>query len=433
MNAEQAGRQRAGPAKPRRTPQGWGGGVAAKKFPIVGIGASAGGLETYSEMLRYTPTDTGMAFVLVQHLDPKHASILAELLHKTTRMPVREAADGLKVEPDHVYVIPPNSNLAILHGALHLIPRVEKTGQHMPIDYFFRSLAQDQGSQAIGVVLSGTASDGAQGLRAIKSEGGITFSQDPETAKYDGMPRAAIAAGVDFILPPRGIAEELARISRHPYITRPIAPKAAPEVEGDFLQKIFILLRSITGADFTYYKHSTIKRRIARRMVLYKLERLDQYLKHLQENPNEVEALYEDLLITVTSFFREPEAFAVLKKQVFPKLVEGRSADAAIRIWVPGCSTGEEVYSIVIALMEFLNGAAVKPPIQVFGTDINEAAVEKARHGVYPENIAADVSGPRLRRFFTQIEGGYQVNKIIRDACIFAKHDVTKDPPLFPA
>jgi two-component system CheB/CheR fusion protein len=387
-------------------------------------------LETYSELLKHIPANTGMAFVLVQHLDPKHASILAELLHKTTSMPIREAVNELPVEPNHVYVIPPNTNLAILHGALHLMPRPEVRAKHMPIDYFFRSLAEDQGRQSIGVVLSGTASDGAQGLKALKAEGGITFAQDPISAKYDGMPRAAIAAGaVDFVLPPSGIAEELAQIARHPYIAYTQAPEAIVEAEGDLLKKVFILLRAATGVDFTFYKHSTIKRRIARRMVVLKLDRLGSYLDYLQKNPDEVQRLYDDLLITVTGFFREPDTFEALKQTVFPKIIEDRSAENPIRIWVPGCSTGEEAYSLAIILLEFLDSARVKPPLQIFATDINEKAVEKARHGVYAENIAADVSTTRLARFFTQTETGYQVKKFIRDTCIFAKHDVTRDPP----
>lgn len=402
-----------------------------KAFSVVGIGASAGGLETYTELLRHLPEDTGMAFVLFQHLDPKHASILAELLVKATRMHVIEVKDGMLVEPNHVYVIPPNVDMAILHERLDLLPRFTE-GRHlpMPIDYFFRSLAQDQGNKAIGIVLSGTASDGSQGLVAIKAEGGITFAQDPDTAKYDGMPTAAIATGgVDFILSPKSIAEELSRIGRHPFVARFPEAEVVLMAEEDLLRKIFILLRGATGTDFTYYKHTTIKRRIARRMILYKMEILQDYVKYLQEHPDEVQSLYDDILITVTSFFREPDAFEALKRDVFPKIIKNKRPGKPIRVWVAGCSTCEEVYSIAMSLMEFLEGRTVRPLIQIFATDIHEKSIEKARHGIYSESIISDISPARLRRFFAQVDGGYQVNRIIREMCIFARHDVTKDPP----
>lgn len=374
-----------------------------------------------------------MAFVLVQHLDPKHISILPELLAKATKMPVSEIKDGMPVEPNHIYVIPSNVNMAIFHRVLNLMPRTEIRGMHMPIDYFLRSLAEDQGSKAIGVILSGTASDGALGLKEIKAAGGITFAQDPGSAEYDGMPRSAIAAGVvDFILPPENIANELARIGRHPYITRPKAAEEAkllPEAKGDLVSKIFLLLRSATGVDFTYYKQTTITRRITRRMVVNKLDKLEDYVRYLQDNPAEVEALYQDILITVTEFFRDQETFEALKSEVFPEIIKDKAPGASIRVWVPGCSTGEEPYSIAISLLEFLEEMPKRPPILIFATDINEKAIEKARLGIYPESITADVSPERQQRFFVKVEGGYQINKVIREMCIFAKHDVTKDPP----
>jgi len=401
-------------------------------FPIVGIGASAGGLEAFTQLLAYLPNDTGMAFVLVQHLDPKHESMLTELLSRATMMPVSQVKDGMPAEPDHVYVIPPNTNMAILHGILHLMPRAATHGQHLPIDYFLRSLAEDQKSRAIGVILSGTASDGALGLKAIKADGGITFAQDEKTAKYDGMPRSAIAAGyVDFILPPEKIAHELARIGRHPYVTHVKTEKTnalLPEA-GDELNKILILVRSATSIDFSYYKLSTIKRRIVRRMVLHKIDELATYTKYLHSNPNEVEALYNDILINVTSFFREPETFEALAKEVFPAMTQNRPAEQPIRIWVPGCSTGEEPYSIAIGLLEYLGEKATNTPMQIFATDISEVTIEKARAGVYLENITLDVSPERLRRFFVRLENGYQISKTIRDMCVFARQDVTKDPP----
>jgi len=404
-----------------------------KSFPIVGVGASAGGLKAFTQLLQHLPSDTGMAFVLVQHLDPKHVSILPELLAKATKMTVSEVKDGMPVEPNHVYVIPSNVNMAVFHGILNLMPRTEIRGMHMPIDYFLRSLAEDQGGKAIGVILSGTASDGALGLKEIKAAGGITFAQDPGLAEYDGMPRSAIAAGVvDFILSPENIANELARIGRHPYITRPKAAEEAkllPEAGGDLMSKIFLLLRRATGVDFTYYKQTTIKRRITRRMVVNKLDKLEDYVRYLQDNPAEVEALYQDILITVTDFFRDREVFEALKREVFPEIIKDKAPDAPIRVWVPGCSTGEEPYSIAISLLEFLEEIPKKPPILVFATDINEKAIEKARAGIYPESITVDVSPERLQRFFVKVEGGYQVNKVIREMCIFAKHDITKDPP----
>jgi two-component system CheB/CheR fusion protein len=399
-------------------------------FPIVGVGASAGGLETFSQLLQELPPDAGMAYVLIQHLAPKHESMLTSLLTRTTPMPVVEAIDGLAVEPNHVYVIPPNTNLGILQGILHLMPRGDPHKQHLPIDYFLRSLSEDQGARAIGVILSGTASDGALGLKAVKAEGGITLAQDPESAKYDGMPRSAIATGgVDFILPTDGIAKELARIAGHPYVARAAArPELPPEAVNE-LSKIFLLLRSHTGNDFTYYKQSTIQRRIKRRMLLHKLERLKDYVRLLQQTPGELDALFQDMLINVTGFFRDPETFEALKKTVFPHIMTGYSPDNPIRIWAAGCSSGEEAYSVAIALLEFLGDHATGTSIQIFATDIDVNAIEKARTGVYPENIAADLTPARLRRFFVPVSEGYQIGKTIRDMCVFAVQNVIKDPP----
>ncbi len=383
-------------------------------------------------MLKALPNKTGMSFVLVQHLAPKHESRLTELLAKATRMPVTKVTNGMLVEPDHVYVIPPNADMAILHGALQLMPRRETHGQHLPIDFFFRSLAADRQSQAIGVILSGTASDGALGLKAIKAEGGVTFAQESASAKYDGMPRAAIAAGaVDFILTPDGIAQELARISGHPYVLRSTSLKAVelfPETT-DALNKIFVLLRGATGVDFTYYKQTTVKRRIARRMVLHRIESPEHYVRYLRENPAEAQELFHEILINVTGFFREPETFEALKDKVFPSLLKDRLPEAPIRVWAPGCSTGEEAYSLAICLLEFLSERDRSFPIQIFATDISDTALEKARAGSYPDSIALDVSPERLRQFFVKVEGGYQINKAIRDLCVFAKQNVTQDPP----
>lgn len=402
-------------------------------FPIVGVGASAGGLEAFSKLLQSLQPDTGMAFVLVQHLDPNHPSALTELLSREVSMPVTEAGEGMVIMPNRVYVIPPNANLALLHGILHLMPRSQERGQHLSIDYFFRSLAEDQGGNAIGVILSGTASDGVMGLKAIKSEGGITFSQDEKSAKYDGMPHSAIAAGcVDFILPPDKIAQELMRIARHPNVAhaKGAEPIGLLPQSEDALNKIFILLRRQSGVDFTYYKQTTIQRRIQRRMLLHRLDRLSDFVRYLQENPEEVSALYHDILINVTSFFRDPEIFDALKEKVFPAMVhKDRTVETPLRIWVPGCATGEEPYSIAIALLEYLGDTASNVAIQIFATDIDDEALEKARNGIYPLAIEQDVSQERLLRYFVKMEAGYQISKHIRDMCLFARQNVIKDPP----
>ncbi|HKQ74714.1 MAG TPA: chemotaxis protein CheB [Blastocatellia bacterium] len=404
-------------------------------FPVVGIGASAGGLEAFRQLLERLPVDTGMAFVLVQHLDPTHDSILTELLSRSTQMPVSEVRDGMAVAPDHVYVIPRNSNMTIAGGVLRLLPREEARGRHRPIDYFLRALAEDQSHRAIGVILSGTASDGTLGLEAIKAEGGITFAEDPKSAKYDSMPRSAIAAGhVDFILTPKDIARELARLSRHPYVTPPADTATIVEEEVkstglDGFRQILALLRKAKGVDFTDYKTDTLHRRITRRMMLSKLESLEGYAQYLRENEAEVEALYQDILINVTSFFRDPETFSVLKERIFPKIVEHRAPDEPIRIWSLGCSTGEEAYSIAMSFVEFAGDQAEHIPIQIFATDISDKGIEKARAGVYSKDIAGEVSPERLRRFFTEAEGGYRISKPIRDLVVFARQNVLADPP----
>src|SRR6266851_2193711 len=353
------------------------GAVRGTAHPVVGIGASAGGLEAFRLLLKSLPPDTGLAFVLVQHLDPGHESMLTSLLSKATQMPVAEVKEGMRAEPNHVYIIPPNSTLGILNGSLHLTARMKPGSRHMPIDHFLRSLAEDQGSGAIGVILSGVATDGTLGLKAIKAEGGITFAQDEKTAKYDGMPRSAIAAGcVDFVLSPEKIARELARIGRHPYLrVSPAEPVPLPAENDSDLRTLFLLLRSATGVDFSYYKYSTLERRIVRRMVLHKIARLSQYVRYLQENPGELRALYEDILIHVTAFFREPETFQELKDTILPNLLRTRRADEPIRVWIPGCSTGEEAYSIAMVLLEYLGDRAASVRIQLFGTDISEAAI----------------------------------------------------------
>ena len=404
----------------------------AVPFPIVGIGASAGGFEAFSQLLRALPPDTGMAFVFVQHLEPDHKSMLARLFSKVTQMPVMEARHRMRVQPNHVYVIPPKSDMGIRSGVLQIRSRKKTGGRYLPVDCFLCSLAEDQRSGAIGVILSGTASDGTVGLKAIKAEGGITFAQDEESSKYYGMPSSAIAVGcVDSILAPDRIAKELARLARHPYIglTLPAKmPELPPAGEDDF-RRILHLLRTASGVDFTYYKPATIRRRIARQMVLLKIESIKKYAGYLQANRAGLEVLFQDILIHVTSFFREPEAFRVLQTRIFPNILAAKRPGDAIRIWVPGCSTGEEVYSVAIALRQFLGDRGPSTPVQIFGTDISEPAIEKARSGVYSEAAVREVSPPRLRRFFTKTDSGYQVNKSIRDLCVFARQDLTRDPP----
>jgi len=394
---------------------------------VVGVGASAGGLEAFTELLSHLPGDTGMAFVLIQHLDPSHESHLAELLSKASKMPVSEAKGETRAEANHVYVIPPRCNLGFSRGVLRTSPRPD-SGRNMPIDSFLRALAADQGSKALGVVLSGTASDGTLGLQAIKAAGGITFAQEVRTAKYEGMPRSAIAAAVvDYVLPPAGIARQLAAIARASQVlVQPPEPDEAGDAE---LAKILRLVRSATGVDFTHYKHSTLARRIKRRMALRGFERLEDYGRDLEQNREEANALCENFFVTVTAFFREPAVFEELKTRVFPALLEKRAPGDPIRIWVPGCATGEEAYSIAICLMEFLEDKKASVPFEIFATDISETAIEEARAGTYKDSALAHVSPQRLARFFTRTERGHRIAKIIRDVCVFARHNAAQDPP----
>ncbi|AHJ29823.1 ATP-binding protein [Nodularia spumigena CS-584] len=401
-------------------------------FPVVGMGASAGGLEAFRELLSHLPIDTGMAFVLIQHLSPHQKSLLTEILARTTQMPVVEVEHGMVVEPNHVYVIPPNSMMTISQGILQLSPRKKTHGFSMTVDTFFISLAEERGNKAIGVVLSGGDSDGTKGLESIKAAGGITFAQCEESAKVNSMPNTAVASGyVDFILTPKQIAAELANISHHPYVNHPTPVKAidtTPET-GDALTNIFSLLRTATKVDFSHYKKTTLKRRIQRRMMLSKLDKLEDYVSYLQENPAQIKALYQDLLITVTSFFRDPEAFEALKTEIFPIITKNRTPNSPIRIWVAGCSTGEEAYSIAICLLEFLTNQGINLPIQIFASDINELAIEQARNGIYKENQVANISPERLQRFFVPVEGGYQISKPVRELCVFARQNLIGDPP----
>ncbi len=403
-------------------------------FPIVGIGASAGGLAAFEAFFSGMPSDVepGMAFVLVQHLAPDHKSILVELIRRYTRMQVFEVSDGMRVQINCTYIIPPNCDMAFLNGSLQLLEPSSPRGQRLPIDFFFRSLAQDQHERAIGIVLSGTGSDGTMGLRAIKGEGGMAMVQTPDSCEYDGMPKSAVATGlVDFELPAKSMAAEQMRYAVHAF-GKPHEPDsvAAPKTESAF-KKVFVLLRALTGHDFSNYKPSTIHRRVERRMAVNQIESLEGYVKFLQQAPSEVEALFRDLLIGVTNFFRDPEAFAALEEEAIPKLFENKEPGALIRVWCPGCSTGEEAYSIAILLHERLEVLKQGNTVQVFATDIDSRAIVTARAGLYPASIALDITPARLARFFTAEPkgGGYRIHKSIRDMLVFSEQNVIKDPP----
>ena len=396
-------------------------------FPVVGVGASAGGLEAFTELLRHLPFDTGMAFVLLQHLDPAHASVLREALARTTDMAVRDAEDGTRLEPNHVYVLPPNTDIAILHGLLSMLPRpAHGRKPYLPIDFFFRALAAEHAHRAIGIVLSGTGSDGTEGLGAIKAGDGITLAQDPKSAKFGGMPHRAIEAGVvDYCLSIPEIAGELVRLSRHPYVAEHQTPVAKDDETT--IRAILATVRNGVGVDFTEYKLQTIERRLSRRMALRKVENLWAYLTVLQAEPEEVRLLHEDVLIHVTSFFRDPAVFESLEEHVFPDILRHKPEGESIRLWVEGCSTGEEAYSLGIALLDFMGD--VHHPIQIFGSDVSEKAIEKARAGLYPDSVMCEVNEERRKRYFTKVDHGYRIIKAVRDLCVFVQGDLTRDPP----
>lgn len=401
-------------------------------FPVVGIGASAGGLEAFTQLLNYLPTNTGMAFVIIQHMAPEQESVLSLILSRVTEMPVHQVQDGMAIAPNQVYVIPPNASMTITQGVLKLTPRSSTSRVFMSVDTFLLSLAEERGNKAIAVILSGADSDGAKGLEAIKAAGGITFAQCQESAQVDSMPNTAIATGqVDFVLPPDQIAQKLAEISLHPYIanlsTTESEANSFPFTEP--LAVIFNLLQKATGVDFTHYKQTTLNRRIQRRMLLYKVEHLEDYARYLQSNQAEVMALYQDCLIHVTSFFRDSESFDALKSLVFPVIIKDKSPDTPIRIWVAGCSTGEEAYSMAICMLEFVADQVSRVPIQIYATDISETAIEYARNGVYTLSQVANVTPERLYRFFIKVEGGYQISKSVREVCVFARQNLIGDPP----
>ncbi len=405
--------------------------VADRSFPIVGIGASAGGLEALEIFLKNVPLKSGIAFVIVQHLDPTRKDMMVDLLQRVTAIPVVQVSDRLKIESDHVYVIPPNKDMSLLHGSLHLLDPLKPRGLRLPVDFFFRSLADDLQSQSIGVILSGMGSDGSHGLRAIKEKGGGIFVQEPSSAKFDGMPRSAIAlCPVDVIAPVEELPVKILAWLRHvSSLVKQDLPLEDRTLSG--LEKVIILLRVQTGQDFSLYKKSTIYRRVERRMGIHQIERIADYVHFLQENPNETELLFKELLIGVTSFFRDPGAWEVLKLKVIPSLLAARPVGGVLRAWVTGCSTGEEAYSLAIVFREAIE--AVKPSgnfrLQIFATDLDADAIDKARAGCFPLNIAADVSPERLLRFFEQDDHGYRISREIRETVVFAPQNVIMDPP----
>lgn len=407
----------------------------SKGFPIVGIGASAGGLAAFEAFFSTVPADNdpGMAFVLVQHLARDHKSILSELIRRYTRMEVFEVEHGMVVKPNCAYIIPPNRDMALANGALQLLEPTMARGIRLPIDFFFRSLAQDQHERAICIVLSGTGSDGTLGLRAVKGEGGMVMVQLPESAEYDGMPRNAIATGlVDFVLAANDMPAQLLAYVSHAFVASPLTIAAQAPQSADDLEAIFRLLRSQTGHDFSQYKRNTMIRRVERRMAVHQIDRLEHYVRYLQITRSEVDALFRDLLIGVTNFFRDAEIFDEIQKKVIPQLFAGKAGGEAIRVWVPGCSTGEEAYSIAILLRERMEEMKENFKVQIFATDIDKDAIESARAGIYPSSIIADVSPERLAHFFDQENPdgtAYRIHKTIRDMLIFSEHSLIKDPP----
>lgn len=434
MKKKSATRKKAGSTHSGSIPDKEKGAPPESGFPIVGIGASAGGLKAFEAFFSGMPADVdpGMAFVLVQHLAPDHKSILTGLIQRYTRMQVFEVEDGMIVAPNCAYIIPPGRDMAFLNGTLQLMEPSAPRGRRLPIDFFFKSLAQDQRERAICIVLSGTGSDGTLGLRAIKGEGGMVMVQSPASAEYDGMPRSAISTAlVDYVLSPEEMPARIIAYVAHAF-GKPARPAATPELKPEnLLKKIFILLRAQTNHDFSKYKPSTINRRIDRRMAINQIETMEEYVKYLRQTPTEVEALFRDLLIGVTNFFRDPLAFKVIEEQVIPQIFAGKSPGSTVRVWAPGCSTGEEAYSIAILMQEHLEALKQGFKVQVFATDIDSHGIATARAGRYPASISADISPERLARFFCADPDGsaYRIHKGIRDLLVFSEQDVIKDPP----
>ena len=402
-------------------------------FPIIGIGCSAGGLEALGKFLTHVPAGCGMAFIVIQHLDPNHDSALPELLQRHSSVRVVEASDGELVQPDAIYVIPPNKDLSLLHGKLHLLEPAAQRGPRLPIDFFLRSLAEDRQETAIGIVLSGMGSDGTFGLRAIKEKGGVTLVQDPASAQAENMPRSAIEAGVaDIVALPEAMPGHISDYLRHAGQATLFDESAQPNEVINALEKVIILLRERSGSDFSQYKTNTLHRRIERRMAVHQVATLDEYAVYLRANPNELDLLFKELLIGVTHFFRDAEVWESLRTEVLPALLARYPEGKGMRAWVSACSTGEEAYSLAIVFREVLE--QMKPEarftLQIYATDLDPEAIDKARKGLYLDNIRAEVSPERLARYFVAEEGGgYRVGKDIREMVVFATQNVITDPP----
>lgn len=402
----------------------------SRLFPVVGIGASAGGLEAFEAFFAAMPADCGLAFVLVSHLAPHHSSILPELIQRKTRMNVCHVTDNMKLEQNKVFIIPPNREMMVLNGVFQLFELPKPHGCNLPIDTFFRSLAADQGDRAIGIILSGTGTDGTLGLRAIKGAAGMAMVQDLASAAYDGMPRSAIATGLaDYVLPPKEMPDQLLRYVNHAAEIFLGHDAGAGKDTGASMQKIYVLLRSRTGHDFSNYKKNTISRRIQRRMHIHQIDHLNDYVRYLQENEREAQILFKELLIGVTNFFRDPEAFEQLKNKFLPALLQDKPDNYQVRVWVPGCSTGEEAYSLAIVLKEYMEKTGCHFPVQIFGTDLDDDAIATARAGIYPAAITADVEPGRLKKFFIKENDHYRIRKAVREMVIFAAQNIIKDPP----
>jgi two-component system CheB/CheR fusion protein len=400
----------------------------SERFPIVGIGASAGGLEALEAFFTHMPSDSGMAFVVVTHQPPQHVSLLPNLLGKCTTMPVLKASDGMKIAPNSVYIAPSNTYLSVLHATLHELEATSGESLQFPIDVFFRALAEDQQDRAVGIVLSGTGTDGTLGLKAIKEAAGITMVQNVQSARYDGMPRSALATHlVDYVLPPSDMPAQLIVSVQEPSLPR-TAPESDP-IPSEVLQQLFILLRRHTGHDFSGYKATTIFRRLVRRLNVHQITEPQQYIQLIQQQPYELDLLFKELLIGVSSFFRDSEAFDALAREALPALLASKSAADDIRVWVPGCASGEEAYSLAILLHECQERTAKRCKVQIFATDLDTQAIEVARKGLYPKGIAVDLRPDRLARFFVEEDHGYRIAKEIREMVIFAPHDLISDPP----
>ena len=420
---------RAAPAKRRPAPSRAVAGVSTIPH-VAALGASAGGLEALQQFFKNAPPDSGMAFVVIQHLSPDYKSMMVELLSKNTAMPVRRVEDGMPVVPNQVYLIPPKTQMTLLHGKLLLGEIDHSKGLVLPIDIFFKSLAEDQGERAIGVVLSGTGSDGTRGIRAIKEAGGMVMVQEESSAKFSGMPGSAIATGLaDFVLPPERMPEALLKYIQHPYVQKAPDPSGALGAGENQIEQLIALLRKETGVDFSFYKPSTILRRIERRMGIAQMITIEEYVHHLSQSSQAVKALYKDLLISVTRFFRDPEAFEILRRKVIPEIFAQGSGDQPIRIWVAGCATGEEAYSIAILCAEQMEDSKKNLDVKIFATDLDKEALDHAGRGAYPESIVVDLPDEKLRRYFIKEGNSYYVQRNIRQMVVFAAHNILSDPP----